>query len=453
VKIARLLASVWLVSLAACAPEATSVIERPNIVVIIGDDHDYRDFGFMGSELARTPHLDRLAASGMVFDVTYSTASVCRPSLRTLLTGLHPLEYRMHEVQLHRDRRLNPDASLLISALHTLPSRLAEVGYQSFQAGKYWEGPFGDAGFSSGMTAEAGRPSRNQAQRSLVRHTIEPVAEFVEQHASEPFLLWFAPMLPHLPHNPPPEHLEPYRESELSPAERKYYASVTWFDAGVGSLLKLLDRHGLTDRTLIVYLADNGWYPDRYASNVVLGGPHGKLSLYERGFRTPLILSWPGHIPVGVRDDLVSTEDLFPTLLGFAGAHPLADRLGIDLRPYIESGRGVPREALVGAMEGIRQNPNGTSGFFVRTRKWRYLIYEQGHDELYRIDRDPLESEDVAGSNPAVVRQMRSRISAWEAGIRAASVGRFRVAFGDASGEGANATSPPRPSPQPSQRM
>ena len=147
----RLLPWALLTLSVACSPLGVPDIERPNIVLIIGDDHDYRDFGFMGSDVAHTPTLDRLAAAGTVFDLAYSTASVCRPSLRTLLTGLHPLEYRMHEVQLHRDRRIYPDADRLMSALHTLPSRLADVGYKSFQAGKYSDGSFREAGFTEGM--------------------------------------------------------------------------------------------------------------------------------------------------------------------------------------------------------------------------------------------------------------------------------------------------------------
>ena len=90
-----------------------------------------------------------------------------------------------------------------------------------------------------------------------------------------------------------------------------------------------------------------------------MGGAKGKLSLYEVGFRTPIILNWPGQIPVGVRDDFVSVEDLFPTLLNYAGASPLPDRRGIDLRPLLESGDPVPRDALLGAMEGMRDGPHG----------------------------------------------------------------------------------------------
>ena len=124
-------------------------VDRPNIVLIIGDDHGYPDAGFMGSEIVKTPHLDRLAAGGTVFTTAWNTASTCRPSLLTLLTGLQPLQVDLW-MQANRRVPLAFSAGEEIRQIETLPSLLARRGYRSFQAGKHWEGTFAQAGFTGG---------------------------------------------------------------------------------------------------------------------------------------------------------------------------------------------------------------------------------------------------------------------------------------------------------------
>ncbi|MBW2667774.1 MAG: sulfatase-like hydrolase/transferase [Deltaproteobacteria bacterium] len=137
----------------------------PNIVLIIGDDHGYRDFGFMGSEIVETPNLDRLATGGVVFPLGYSTASVCRPSLRSLLTGLHPLEFERFEQQRIRQGTKAVPKTPLRDIFQTLPTLLAERGYVSFQSGKFQEGNFENAGFTHGMTRTSGKVGRKQGIR------------------------------------------------------------------------------------------------------------------------------------------------------------------------------------------------------------------------------------------------------------------------------------------------
>ncbi|UCE87458.1 MAG: sulfatase-like hydrolase/transferase, partial [Deltaproteobacteria bacterium] len=142
--------------LVACSPGP----ERPgpNLVLIIGDDHGYRDFGFMGSEIVQTPTLDRLAREGTVFRNAQVTASVCAPSLRTLLTGLYPYQWNLRMEQLATRGYPRP-AGARIEAFETLPARLADVGYVSFQAGKFHEPSHAVAGFTHGME----RPRRGDS--------------------------------------------------------------------------------------------------------------------------------------------------------------------------------------------------------------------------------------------------------------------------------------------------
>jgi uncharacterized sulfatase len=392
----------------------------PNIVLIIGDDHGYRDFGFMGSEIAHTPNLDRLAAGGTVFPSGYSTASVCRPALRSLLTGLHPVQFDLREQQLVRKGIPASPKTPMRDNFRTLPALLAERGYTSFQSGKFQEGSYANAGFSQGMTEAAGKAGRKQGTR-IARETMEPLFSFIDANLEQPFFVWFAPQLPHLPHNAPKKFHTRYESQGLPWWAPGYYANVTWFDAVVGDLVQHLDERGLRDRTLIVYLADNGWQapgPD-VEYDFILGGHQGKMSLYEAGFRTPVIFNWPDRIPSGVqRDDLVSSVDLFPTLLDYAGAPPPADsdRPGVDLRGSLEGEPAALRSELIGTAAALRSDRDGEprGGSFLRTQRWHYLRFNDGREALFDLEADPDEKRDIAAQHPDVTRTSRERIRRWK---------------------------------------
>jgi uncharacterized sulfatase len=400
----------------ACSPEGAP--ERPpNIVLIIGDDHGYRDFGFMGSEIVETPNLDRLAAGGVVFPLGYSTASVCRPSLRSLLTGLHPLEFERFEQRRIRQGSKGGPKPPLRDMFQTLPALLAERGYASFQSGKYQEGSFENAGFTHGMTRTGGKVGRQQGIR-IARETMDPVFEFIDEHVERPFFVWFAPQLPHLPHNPPKHFKEPYDDLDLPWFAPGYYASVSWFDDSVGRLVDHLAQRGLLETTLIVYLADNGWQApgDGVDYDYVLGGHQGKMSLYEVGFRTPVIFSWPGRIGSPRTDDsLISTVDLFPTLLDFAGSRLPSNRDGRDLRPILDGKAEGTRAELIGTAATLRSDrPDGPAGgSFLRNRRWHYLWYNDGRQALFDLESDPDERHDVAGKHPEKILRFNEQIRTW----------------------------------------
>jgi uncharacterized sulfatase len=412
----RLAVALLLVCACGAGPDGADP-RPPNIVLIIGDDHGYRDFGFMGSEIAHTPNLDRLAAGGTVFPFGYSTASVCRPALRSLLTGLYPIEFDRREQRLRREGIPPSPRTPLRDHFHTLPALLAQQGYASFQSGKFQEGAYRNAGFTHGMTEQAGRDGRMQGIR-IARETMEPVFAFIDEHVEEPFFVWLAPQLPHLPHNAPEEYLTRYKGLDLPWFAPRYYAAVTWFDAAVGRLVQHLEDRGVRDRTLIVYLADNGWQvpgPD-VDYDYVLGGHQGKASLHEAGFRTPIIFNLPGGIPAGkTRDTLVSSVDLYPTLLDFAGAAAV-NRRGLNLRRTLAGLETSTRTALIGTAAALRSDREGepSGGAFLRTRRWHYLWYNDGREALFDLAADPDEKRDVAEGHPDVTKAYRKRIRRWK---------------------------------------
>jgi arylsulfatase A-like enzyme len=415
-----------LLGLLGCGAAPTS---PPNLVLVIGDDHGWRDFGFAGSPYAQTPHLDRLAAEGTVFRLGYTTASVCRPSLLSLLTGLDPSQFARRVRRLQREAGRPLAAAEVIRGVVTLPRALADEGYASFQAGKFFEGGYADAGFTGGMRAGPG-----DDDEILARRTLEPVFDFLERRRDAPFFLWFAPKLPHVPHDPPARFVEAYAGADLPEGSLLYYANVTRFDAAVGALLERLDGLGLRERTLVVYAVDNGWLPGPVEGPYLwsLGLPRGKNSLHEGGFRTPILLRWPGRIPAGaVRDELVSTLDLYPTLLDYAGAPPVPRRLGRSLRPLLEGRSAGWRDALVGYQMTVRSDtPEGVrigdgrpvaGGHFVRTARWHLLDWDEREAELYDVAADPEEQRDLAPRHPEVVEELRRRIRAWESEIQGGS--------------------------------
>jgi uncharacterized sulfatase len=421
-----------LLAAAALAPAACQRADEapPNLVLIIGDDHGYPDSGFMGSQIVQTPNLDRLAREGTVFRNGYATASICRPSLRSLLTGLHPVQWDARLAQLRREGSVRTPAEAILG-FTTLPALLRTRGYASFQGGKFWEGSYSLAGFDAGMQLTGDGVFRTEEGKTLGREEgIAPVQRFLEAHAGRPFFLWFAPMLPHVPHDAPEAYRALYRGRGLTPDAELYYANVTRLDAVVGELRAELERRGLLERTLLVYLSDNGWdqAPDYAREHALHDGPRGKGTLYDLGLRTPIVFHWPGHVPEGIaRDELVSAVDLVPTLLDYAGAAAPAYLPGKSLRPLLEGHARWERETVIDGISGPRGGlghpPDQTRsepGWHLRTGRWHYLWFEGDGDELYDLEADPREQHDLARAHAPLVRRLRQSIASWRKRMSAA---------------------------------
>jgi uncharacterized sulfatase len=423
-----LLPACWIAATACGAPDPgqspgpSATPLPPNIVLIISDDQGYMDYGFMGSPRVRTPSLDRLAREGVVFTHGYSSANVCRAALATLLTGVEPLQLELWQRQALRGKGRaaveGPPEAPFAATLETLPRLLAERGYTSFQAGKHWEGSYRDAGFDEGMVKEQVRAAGERSLKQLVRSGWDPVDEFVTRNADRPFLVWFAPMLPHLPHDAPERFQRMYADVE-GPAAR-YYASITWLDEAIGQLVERIRQLGLEDRTLFVFVADNGWDSSREpGANAQLGGPKGKLSIHDQGLRTPVILRWKGVIePQPPRDELVSFGDVFATLVDYAGASQPPQRDGYSLRMLVEDrGTPWPRTDLCGWLRRARAEPGvseqRTSAFFWRDARFRYVQRPTSPGRLFDLESDPRETRDVSDLHPDVVERANARIREW----------------------------------------
>ncbi len=413
-------------------PAVSSAAGRPpNIVLIIGDDHGWPYSGFMGDPVAWTPNLDALAEGGTVFTQVQMPASVCQPSLQTLLSGLHPRQWAGRRDRLKWFLLQLLPAHEEVEYYRTLPKELSALGYRSWEGGKMWEGTFEQAGFDRGLAVRTlgpglkihggdfGRLGWDTARcgptgdPSRSCPALDPVADFLDETGDAPFFLWFAPKLPHTPFDAPSIYRTLYQLFGVPWKEARYYAQVTWLDALVGELLATLDARGLRDDTLLLYVSDNGW--DIQQGTFLVDRGHGKGTPYELGTRSPLVLNWPGTVPAGVvREDLVAGEDIFPTILDYAGAEALPDRPGRSLKPAIESGEPFGREEVVGFHRGGRQH---YTGHFVRTARWRYVALADGREVLYEVAVDPFEREDVAALHPDLLERFRESVASWEVEI------------------------------------
>ena len=413
----------------------------PNVVFLISDDHGWTDYGFMGHPVVQTPHLDQLASEGMVWTRGYVPTSLCRPSLATLMTGLYPHQHGITSNDPDGPARDAANRQRMVDVFQQnrpLAGMLAEAkGYFSMQSGKWWEGQCQCGGFTFCMThGDVERGGRHGDEGlEIGRKTMQPIYDFLDRAVGEqkPFFLWYAPFLPHTPHNPPERLLAKYRADDRPEATAKYLAMVEWLDETVGQLLGALEERALTENTLVLYVADNGWVQTEDPTAWYEG--RAKMSPYDAGLRSPVILKWPGRVQAG-RDErtLVSTIDFVPTVLAATGVEAGRELPGMDLR---NRARLAGRKHLFGALFAhtavdvenpeanlkyrwvLREDgwkliapyrPNAEVELMIRPSDVSWLSLEP---ELYNVLEDEAERQNLAGEKPDVVESLERQLDQW----------------------------------------
>jgi arylsulfatase A len=437
----RILLSLSLLVACCCRPNALLAAERPNVVMILADDQSYRDFGFMGNQTVHTPHLDQLAASSARYINGYVPMSVCRPSLATLLTGLYPHQHGIHfnhpppglramqAMSAEQYRATRATSDYLIRNASTLPGILARHGYACLQTGKHWEGDYRTAGFTHGMTR--GRPAdrlgkitgtREQSSGEWVAHgngdaglvigreTMQPIYDFVDEHAGrQPFFVWYAPFLPHSPYDAPDRFRRLYDGMDVPDYLLPYYAEIARFDETVGALINYLQQKDLIENTLIVFASDNGLrpHPQRHERQ----DDRSKLSQYEDGLRTPILVRWDDHVRPSEYRQIVRTVDLVPTVLSAVGlSEEVTSRMrGLDLAPTASAGHPPPERPAFGAIYPndavtLGQPSRHVRGRWVRDRDFKLIVPGPATPRLplalFDLAHDPLEESNLA-NDPA----------------------------------------------------
>ncbi len=428
-----------LIAMLALRLAGTVQAEQPDVIFILSDDQAWNDYSFMGHPHIETPNLDRLAQESLLFTRGYVPDSLCRPSLATIISGLYPHQHgiigndppatlpseqgRMPSYRTPAYQRdLEQFLSLHIDRVETLPDRLKPQGYISFQSGKWWEGNPSRGGFDQGMThGDWSRGGRHGDQGlEIGRQGMQPVADFIRsaRQADQPYFLWYAPFLPHAPHNPPADLLAKYLTLAPTESIAKYWGMCEWFDRTIGELRQAVQTEGRPDNTLIVYLCDNGWIN---LPNESAYAPKSKRSQYDGGLRTPICIHWPGHVaPRKDEANLASSIDLVPTVLSLLELPADSNLPGIDLT---DSGQVTARKSLFGEIfeHDIQAMDDPLLGLQYRWTIDGYLKaivpnparVPNATAELYDLQQDPWEEHNLASSRPDDVRRLSHMIDAW----------------------------------------
>lgn len=418
--------------LVACLP-ASAADTAPNIIMIISDDHAWTDYGFMGHSQVKTPHLDKLASQSLTFRRGYVTSSLCCPSLATLLTGMYPHQHRItsNDPPLSKpggagqSKLKNPEfisgrerMNRFMDAAPGLPRLLGQHGYVSLQTGKWWQGNFKRGGFTEGMTKGE---RHGDAGLDIGRKTMQPIFDFIDKAKKDgkPFFVWYAPMMPHDPHTPPERLLAKYREKTPSVHVAKYWAMVEWFDETCGQLLEHLDKEGLTENTIVVYVADNGWIQ---SEDKAAYAPRSKQSQYDGGLRTPIMLRWPAKVKPRHPDALASSVDIAPTLLRAAGIEPPKEMSGLNL---FDETAVAGRDSIFGA---CFTHNSVDLDVPAKSLRWRWCVQKNlklivpgpnepaAAVELYDVVTDPKEWKNLAAGRAEEVNRLQGKLDSWWSG-------------------------------------
>ena len=428
------------VRFATVAEASTKDHMKPNIVLLLSDDQAWTDYSFMGHKMIQTPNIDSLAKGGVVFRRGYVPTALCRASLSTLATGHYA---HMHGVTGNdpspkyytgpEQKKARAELVEKIEKFDTLPELLVEQGYLCHQSGKWWEGSYKHGGFTHGMTRGFPEKGGRHGDDGLKigRTGLKPCTEFIDMalEQKKPFYMWYAPFMPHAPHTPPEKYLNKYKDKVPLPVA-KYYAMVEWFDATCGELVDYLEKKGIRNNTLIIYISDNGWIqkpdkPNRYDKR-------SKQTCYEGGVRQPTIYNWPSTLAPQDRPELVNSIDIFPTVLAAAGARqPKIKVPGLNLLDYMKEKKPIPRDTIFGESFAHDvadvNNPERTLLYrWCIKGNWKLILsydgevgrYKHSHQydkspQLFNLKADPHEKVNLADKKPDKVKELAAAISNW----------------------------------------
>lgn len=417
---------------ALCAFQITTLFaaDKPNIVLIVGDDMGYADVGFHGCKDIPTPHLDKLAASGVKFTNGYVTGPYCSPTRAGLLTGRYQQRFG-HE--------FNPgggEQGMPVSE-KTLADRLKGAGYKTALVGKWhlgnqpqfhphargFEEFFGFLGGAHDYFADQGilRGTEQIKEDEYLTDAFAREAEtFIDKNKANPFFLYLAFNAVHTPMQADDPRLKKFAAIE-DKTRRTYAAMMSAMDDGIGRVMAKLKSAGVEKNTLVMFISDNGGptmpgVTVNGSINTPLRG--SKRTTLEGGVRVPFVIHWPGTLEPGTFEQPAIQLDLHATTLAAAGVKTTPDMKldGVNLLPHLRGEtKTPPHDALYwrfGTQTAIRMGD------------YKLVRYDTTADldnkpkttspaKLYDLKSDIGESKDLAETMPDKVKELQAKWEAW----------------------------------------
>ena len=408
-------------------------MDRPNIILIMADDLGYGDIGCYGNKIISTPNIDTLARGGMKFTDYHSNCPVCSPTRAALLTGRYQQRCGIEGVVTAAKHRHTGMALEEVTFAEVLkrrgyatgifgkwhlgynvefnPARQGFDEFRGYVSGNVdFHSHIDQAGFDDWWKNLEKVPEEGYTTDLITKHGID----FIERHKNKPFCLYLPHEAPHYPYqgrNDPPERLPGGKKGKKARGKeiaRAYKEMVEVMDKGIGKIVETVKRLGLERKTFIFFCSDNG--ATKNGSNGALAGFKG--SLWEGGHRVPAIAYWPGRInPDTVTSQTTLGMDMFPTMVSMAQAKlPAGLKLdGVDLLGMLTEDRKLPERTLFWRYRKEKA---------VRKGPWKLLV--QGDNlRLYNLDDDLGEKENLVNAKPAMVRELKDELAAWEQEVSA----------------------------------
>ncbi|MCS7467122.1 sulfatase [Stieleria sp. ICT_E10.1] len=457
--------------LAMFASTLAAADKRPNVILFLADDLGWNGVRSFGSDFHETPNVDALAAQGVRFTDAYSACTVCSPSRAAIMTGKYPARLHLTDFiagQAAPYAKLSiPDwTKYLPHSEVTVAEALKAGGYKTAHVGKWHLNPKGrdanryqptDHGFDVQVMKPPAkgyfltRPAGSfQKGDFTTDYFADEASKIIDRWKNERFFLYFAFDVPHTPIQGKQQLVDAFAAKVDSNAihhNPTYAAMVRSMDDAIGTVLNALQRNGIEDETVVIFTSDNGGLshkfrkPTGFTNNDPLR--RGKGSAYEGGTRVPMVVRWPGVAPAGsICREPVIGNDLYPTVLQLASvsgdASHNADVDGRSLVPLFQDPQArLDREAIYWhyphyhaggfALPGEPNNGTYSNGPYsngpysaIRAGKWKLIEYfEDDRVELYDLESDVGESNDLASREPRQAAELRSQLQAWRRNVGA----------------------------------
>jgi arylsulfatase A-like enzyme len=412
-----------------------------NVVLVVVDDLGWTDLACYGSDLYRTPHIDRLAQDGMKFTQAYSACTVCSPSRASLLTGKYPARLHITDwipgLMPANPKLLVPDWTKSLPTHETTIARvLKSAGYATASIGKWHLG--GEAtypekhGFDLNIagTAAPAPPSyfapwkiatlsEGREGEYLTDRLTEEAVQFIEQSKQKPFFLYWPHFCVHTPIQGRADLLEKYRavpRGDLRHKNAVYAAMVESVDEAVGRLRRKLEELDLARRTIVIFTSDNGGRVPTTSNHPLRVG---KGSAYEGGTRVPLIVHWPGVTrSASLCETPAIGADLYPTLLEMLSLNDVPGHRsdGVSLVPVLNQTGALERDAIFWHYPHHQHYQQGGAMPYGAIREGDFKLiefYDDGRLELYNLRDDIGEQHNLGAQMPDKARRLLQRLAAW----------------------------------------